>query len=366
MATGTLRRAIALALLGGFASMAPAHADDAQAAERLRFLNERIEVLEAESEARRQAAAEEGPSLSWSALVEVEAGWAEDYAGESSSDLVLATVELGLEARINEWLGGRVLLLHEDGGSDLEVDEAVISLGWPGFEGGSLDIGRQYLPFGRFETALVSDPLALELGETRETAAMLAWEGESLYAMGWLFKGDTKEDIGNLGATVGFTQELDALSFDVGFGYTSSIGDSDTLQELVAEDDRVAGYNLYAVVTSGPFSVNAEYMTASDSFGPAFLEHNGAGAKPSAWGVEVSYGFDLMGREATVAAAVQGTREALALDLPEQRYLAGLSVGLMDNLSLAFEYSHDTDYDTEDGGSGESASAFVVQLAAEF
>ncbi len=102
-----------------------------------------------------------------SGAVEVELGFGDDFAGKSQSDIALATVVLGVDAKINDRVTGHVALLHEDDGTEpMEVDEGIISIdlenGWY-FNG-----GRMYVPFGVYESNLVSDPLTLEIGETRE------------------------------------------------------------------------------------------------------------------------------------------------------------------------------------------------------
>ena len=74
----------------------------------------------------------------------------------------------------------------------------------------------------------------------------------------------------------------------------------------------------------------------------------------------------MAGRDATAALGYQGTAEALALELPEKRLLAGLSIGLVDQVGLGVEWAHDEDYGTAEGGTGKSADTATVQLSAEF
>ncbi|MFP4244152.1 MAG: LbtU family siderophore porin [Ectothiorhodospira sp.] len=316
------------------------------------------------------AQAQQDLAWDWGGTVELEAGWAEDYAGESESDLNLATFELALEARLNEWVSTRGLLLYEDEGpdSEVEVDEAVISMMLPGGSGAYVDAGRQYVPFGRFDTGLVSDPLALELAETRETAAVLGWSGERVYGSVWAFAGDTRDELSNGGANAGVLLPLGGGELDLGVGYLTSLGDSDSLQEdpAMAEGSRVGAYNVHATASLGALTLAGEYIAADEAFEARQLPFDGRGAEPAAWGLEAGYTLEDLARPVTLSAAVQGSDEARALDLPETRYLAGVSVELMDRLGLAFEYAHDEDYGRADGGSGDSGDSAVVQLAAEF
>lgn len=74
----------------------------------------------------------------------------------------------------------------------------------------------------------------------------------------------------------------------------------------------------------------------------------------------------LLDRETVLALGCQGTDEAHALELPEDRYLAAVRMYLFENTSLALEYLRDKDYDEAEGGSGEHAHSATMQLAVEF
>lgn len=77
-----------------------------------------------------------------------------------------------------------------------------------------------------------------------------------------------------------------------------------------------------------------------------------------------------MGKATTASLAWQGTREALALSLPEHRLMVGLSAGIFDGTTLSMEWMHDTDYSTTDvaaaAGTDKSANTGTVKLAVEF
>ncbi|MCK5682069.1 LbtU family siderophore porin, partial [bacterium] len=109
-----------------------------------------------------------------------------------------------------------------------------------------------------------------------------------------------------------------------------------------------------------------EYLGATDDFEVTELEFNGEGAKPKTWNIELGYNFELSGHETIVSLAYQGSDEALALELPKERYLGSFGVGLANGLSLAVEYAHDEDYDEKDGGTGEGGDTVTLQLALEF
>ena len=256
------------------------------------------------------------------------------------------------------------------------IDEGIITLGNPDVSHFALAAGRMYVPFGNFESQMVSDPLTLEIGETRETSVQVGYVSDGLYGSAWLSNGDTNDDGGDhieqFGFNLGLTRDAEegGVGYDIGLSWTNNMADSDTLQEVVTDAGnlayKVAGYGIHGLVRTGLFTLIGEYLTASKSFDTADLAFNGSGAKPSVFNLEAGYDFELAGKGANVAVAWQGTRDALALELPETRYLAALSVGIFENTTLAFEYAHDEDYDTSKGGSGEDSDTFTAQLSVEF
>ena len=56
----------------------------------------------------------------------------------------------------------------------------------------------------------------------------------------------------------------------------------------------------------------------------------------------------------------------MGLGLPESRNMVALSMGLFENTSLSFEYFRAEDYGTAVGGTGETDSQLMAQLAMEF
>ena len=363
---------------------------------------ELMEQLKATQERLNQLKGEEAGCGHWpgrislSGIIEVEAGYEKiDYGeagvdSEDASDYSLATVELGVDANITEHVSGHVLFLYEDG-EDILVDEGFILL--DGFAGIPvyLKAGEMYLPFGNFESHMISDPLTLELAETRETAVEVGFDQNGLYGMVYAFNGDVDEDgeeshIDNFGATVGYATEQDAFTLDVGVGYINSILDSDgctdamdELREAAEEEDGftfaladyVGGITVHAIAGMGPFTLIGEYVAAMED--PEFalsdvvpgslaglgLEDTYEIDKPAVWNMEAGYAFNWGGKESTVAIAYQGSENAEDI-FPESRYIGSIGIGIFENTTLAFEYLHDT-YENDD-----EADVVTAQLAIEF
>jgi hypothetical protein len=344
--------------------------------------------LEHKIESARQQNSSKGDSGWWqgvemSGVIELEASASDPYEGVSSSDLVVATAEIGIAAQINDWVAGEISLLHEEDDTDLEVDVATITIAnqdkTPFFFTG----GQTYVPFGVYETGAVSDPLTLELGETRETVAQVGFETGGWSGSVFGFNGDVDSDgddqVEQFGANLGYAAEFgNGASATFGVSYISSLGDSDSLQGVIITSNPgsyTGGASAFASISSGPWTLLGEYLTATEEFDSTTLAYDGDGAKPSAWNLELDYETHLFGMPTSFALAVQGTNQALGLELPETRYLLAASAEVYDNTTLSLELAHDEDYGSGDSaantdgavaGTGKSADTLTLQLAVGF
>ena len=305
-------------------------------------------------------------------LLEVEAAYENPYEGDSSSDAVLATMELAVTAHVTDWVGGEVVLLHEEDDTDLEVDVAIMTVG-PAAGPWSFTAGQYFVPFGTFESNFISDPMTLELGETRESALQFGIESGRFQGAVYAFNGDSDEDgddrFENVGVMLGFAAENENSEFAVNVSYISNIGDTDSLQDTIELDedyDSVSGWSASGMLRFGSLSFLAEYLGASEDFEAHEMEFDGDGAEPSSYMLEAAYDFDLAGKSLAIAIGYQETDEALALELPEERFMLGFSVEMMEGVTLAIEGAFDDDYSVSDGGTGKDAEIVTVQLASEF
>ena len=137
-------------------------------------------------------------ALTISGAVEGTLSWQEyrDDAkdGDSTSDVVIDTVELGIEAAIADWITGSVILLAEDLGSgdetDVTVDEAAITLhkeSLPVY----LVAGKRVVPFGFFPGNFISDPMGADAYETNVAGVTVGFTGAmGLDLSATLYKGE--------------------------------------------------------------------------------------------------------------------------------------------------------------------------------
>lgn len=324
-----------------------------------------------------------------SGLVEAEASITDRFDNQRASDLTLATMELGIDAAIYEdWITAHLLALHEDDDTEpWEIDEGIITIGNVNYYPWYMAAGRMVVSFGNFASHMISDPLTLEIGETREAALQLGVDYAGFYGSVFTFNGETNtgddDEIEHFGINLGISKDFDRLSLDIGLGYMNNNADSDTIQDYLAGAtgsqliaNNIAVWGAYGIVHFDHFTAIGEYLSDSDRFASAELPFNGHGAKLEAWNLEIGYHFEFSKKKSTLAIGYQGTNQALSLSLPKNRFLTTLSVGIADKTTLSLEWAHDWDYDTSDTGidaegnpvqgTGNNADTITAQLAVEF
>jgi hypothetical protein len=317
-------------------------------------LEQRIVALEAKAENKGDGWHE---ALTFSGVIEVEASYADPDSGDSESDLVVATAELGVDAIVTESLSTALVLLYEEDEGSVDIDIATINYNFG--NGFSFVIGQEYVPFGAYGTALVSDPISLEFGETRETALITHYEQGGFNGAFYIFNGDNdeknKQEINDYGVRVSFSND----AFTVGGDYISNLGNSGGLTDAIdysLQDSAIAGAAIFTELSFGSMTIFAEHLSALDGYTP---ENN---AEPSASQLEVAF----TAGDFIYAASYQQTEDALFLALPENRISVGFSTEMLGGLGLGLELTMDDDYSVADGGTGESTNSVTLQLAAEF
>ncbi|PID76666.1 MAG: hypothetical protein CSB24_05390 [Deltaproteobacteria bacterium] len=347
----------------------------------------------AEPEAEEEEGVSLGDYLTISGAVEVEFTAGDDFEGESSNSVDLATADFGLEAAVTGWASGTMAITWNGDDDKFELDEAFITIANPDVSPLSFQAGRFVVPFGAFETNTLSDPLTKEIFETKEDNVMLGFEAGGFQAGFYVFNGDTNEgggseSIEHFGLNAGYAYESDAVSFGFGIGYINSAIDSDGLTELMegeAEEieagvysadenssllnaDYASGLAVNANAAFGPVVLIGEYVTLLEDYEMDFVFEGMPGhyaAKYSAWQLEAAYILEI-GEHETVFALNYSSSDDLGGAFPESRLAAAVTVGLMEGLSLGGEYCHDEDYSVEEEGTDESADLFTLRLAYEF
>ena len=317
-------------------------------------------------------------NITLSGAVEVEASY-KDYdcdnlAADDSeeSDIALATVELGIDMDFYEYLKGHLVFLwQEDDTEPVDLDEGTITLGgiedFPFY----LTAGKLYVPFGMFNSHFISDPLTLELGETRESAALIGCANDQFDLSLGVFNGDIDETgkdnkIESFVAAAVFTppaEMLEDLGISLGVSYISNIADSNGLGDDISGSgvetvkDYVGGLSAFLSASYNALTLEAEYLGALDKFEAGELSFdNGRKVEPKAWNFELAYAIT----EKWEAAIKYEGSEDLWDFLPEKQYGAVLSYNLFENTTVSIEYLHG-EYENKD-----EQDLVTTQLAMEF
>ncbi len=126
--------------------------------------------------------------LTFSGAIELDYSYADDSdigdntVNDSTSDLDIGTVELGLEVAFHEYVTGNFLLKGEALDTDNDRvfwDEATITIQREGFPLYFVG-GKRGQPFGFFETHLINDPITQDCYEIAKTGATIGYTTEFL------------------------------------------------------------------------------------------------------------------------------------------------------------------------------------------
>jgi hypothetical protein len=301
-----------------------------------------------------------------SGLIEVEAAYQENDPEADSGDVDLASTELVFDAKVATGVDGHVMIKYEDG--DVFLDEGFITLSGGDAFPAYLIAGRQYIPFGNFDSHFVTDPNTLILGETTEGAVVAGYRlgGEMVDISAGVFNGRANEageddTIDSFVAAV-TVQPMESVLF--GASYTSNLASSNALSEELTTlndeiDSLVGAWSAFASVEFlERYYLIAEYVAALDDFtaGEIYLGDTRA-RQPSAWNLELGIAL----AEGLEVAARYGGSDDGAGFLPESQYGAVVNWGCFENTNLALEYLHD-EYEDDVN----EADTVTVQLAVEF
>ena len=299
-------------------------------------------------------------SIEFGGLVEVEAQRVSPDGEDDSSDIYVATVELGVAAQVNDWTEAEIVLLYEDEGDhsgEIDVDTGTITIADPD-SFWFVTAGQYALAFGDYSTNLISDPITLDAAETNDAVIEAGIEMAGVNASAYVFKGDQETEISNGGLKLGYTLERDLFALSGSLGWINDFGESNAVvDEGTAQTNKAAAWTAFAQLDVGPVTVIGEYVAATEA-----LDAYSTTDEPSAYNLEAAYHFEVMSKPSTFAVGLQGTDEASAFagGLDEKRTMAALSMEILEGASLAIEYTKAEDYD------GVENDIITSQLAVEF
>lgn len=309
---------------------------------------EQAELYHAPAEKRKLPGTILAEGVTIGGLVEVEAAIGKE-AGESVSDIMLATFELHVDAEPSDWVKGHILLLwEEDDTEPVDLDEATITIGGTEAVPAYVAAGKMYVPFGAFNSHFISDPLVLELGETRESAVLLGYDNSKLALQSAVFNGDMDDEEGRVDNAVLSAILTPCEGVQIGASWISDLGESEVMQEMVRENqaeapghpyEKVSGVGAFVSWTAWKLVLNFEYVAATSDFEAGVFW--GEPLRPSAWNTELAF-HSVHGWE--VASKIEGSHDFPGF--PKTQYGVAASVALTESVTIALEYLRG-EYDNE-------------------
>ena len=276
----------------------------------------------------------------------------------------LSTAAVGAKVKPNDKFDVTASWLYEENlhsvETPLDIDEAYAT--WHALADEKLDIsaGKKYLPFGSYTSAMISDPLTLQLGETRRDAVLQAnGKNGNLSATGYIFEGKSTKPADEGDHKNGFGLGLGYENDKVGGGihYMSNLAESDNFDPKdVAR--KIPAVSIHGQAELGRVTVIGEHLMATKSFQEGDLDEEiTTAAKPSATQLEANLDLN---NERVLAVAWNQTRNAEEIGLAKQFYGVTYGQPLFKDLTGAVELSEAKDYDNA------KARALTLQLSYEF
>jgi hypothetical protein len=239
-------------------------------------------------------------------------------------------------------------------------------------------IGQMFVPFGRYATNMVTNPLTIDMARTNERAILFGYYKKGLYGSVYAFSGATEfggSGIDTYGINFGYEKTYSKGSYNIGAGYIANIADATGFQltsnsvgffgfglnsKTEILEHRVAAIDVHGEFAYGRFNVFGEYITTVRAFDVCNLNFNGHGAEPSVSNVELAYNFQVMTCPASLAVGYDTTREALALGLPRSSFLTVFNISIWKNTIESLEFRRDTNYNRCDFAGGNGAVPPIV------
>lgn len=327
------------------------------------------------------------PMLMLSGKVEGQGIYSSPYNGAySTSKIDLSSAELDVIPTIGPWASGYAALTYDNSAvpntplvanSRVFVKRAFLTFGnlnrFPIY----MTLGQFDVPFSDYGSYMISSVLASNIFQTRARALLVGYQGASgqgPYARVFAFNGDTNthrnDNINNVGASAGYSFSHGIYSGELGMSGIANVADSLAMQSTGAPNGSFQGFSvatrlnpeflqrqvpgaaIHANFGIGPFGGMARYVEATSAFDTQDMTFNGRGARPQALDVEAFYNFHVFSKPSVFSVAYDKSWEALALSVPEERYMATFMTSIWRDTIEQIEYRHDVNYGVGDTASG--------------
>ena len=322
--------------------------------------------------------------LTFSGGIELDFSYADDSdigdntVNDSTSDLDIGTVELGLEVAFHEYVTGFFLLKGEGLDTDDDRvfwDEATITIQKEGFPIYFVG-GKRGQPFGVFESHLINDPITQDCYEIAKTGATIGYTTDYLDISATVYKGEeliahleeaeygferdnspTYEETDDVSSYIGNITISPVEGLDLAAYYDSEPGDGDR--------NETAGITVHYEI--GKVTLDAEYIAAI-SREKHFTDNKKY--KESAWFGAVAYQaaepLEIAARYEAFDDDITGEQDGHLTD----RYSIGFTYTLFENDSFATNLMGEyriSNYEKESGSNADDKlNEAFLKLAIEF
>lgn len=322
------------------------------------------------------------------------------------SALDLTDAELDMQILANRWLTGFISFGYNNfpnsAGNRQFASGVQLTNGFLTF--GDLDVtkwrasfGQMYVPFGLYNSFMVTDPINKTLFRTLGRPILVGYGvpgtpgfNGSVYAFqGTTFTGNItpntaqgnnaswNRSINQYGADANYQFNINSnVRTTLGASYIANVADSTGMQSTNVKINSSSfqgfsnnsGSEVLAHLVPGidgrgeldvyDYSLIGEYTTATRAFSPLNLTYNGAGAKPSAWHGEGVYSFSPWGKPSTFAISYDRSYQALGLNVPQSSVGVAWNISFWRNTMLSLELRRNTNYGNHDTASGSLGPIF--------
>jgi len=340
------------------------------------------------------------PHLVFSGELGAQVTYTDPFVGNHSTDIDLYTAELDNYLQATDFFSGFFNFSYDNGSesdapgrignSNISIDRGFLVIGNLEKSPFYASAGQLYPAFGRYSYASSEEPLTQDVGRIQARAINIGYhrnQPDTPYATVFIFRGDTKTNtadrINNGGFDVGFEfKDKAGFTADIGAGYIRNIADSQGMsstgksctsgQSCFAGFDannqnilnkQVPGADVHANISYQFLTLIGEYVTSTSSFNVNDLSFNNVGAKPRAADIEGDISFNALKLPLVWSLSYSRSWQALALNLPEYRYITSLTANIAKNTLLTVEYDRDKDYSTNDFANGGNGNSNVGNVA---
>jgi len=280
-------------------------------------------------------------------LIEIESLSSKFEEESESNSLYVAAIELKFSNELNDNASLTLQLLYEEDDTPLEVDIATIRV--KALENTYIDAGKMYVPFAVLASSHISDPLTLEVAETRETAVLLQHQKKQFTIDTYIFSRQQQSKNNEYGLNLSYAAEDSNLFFSAAY-----------ISSLLFEDPENADFislpalSAFGQFSLGRFSFHAETISTLESYDGSLDKF-----QPVSFNIETRYTFE---NESLFALGFQTLDDAEYLELPDTKILVSYAFPPIHQIvEFKAEYSHDT-LEREDAPD-QSANALTFQLS---